>query len=88
MFQMIVDSTESEVRIVIRFLNAMNVKPNEIDRQPVGIYGEKVMTITKWVRQLIDALTNVHDESQSIGPSVVNSGVVAIGYAKSFENRR
>ncbi|GBN14943.1 hypothetical protein AVEN_267160-1 [Araneus ventricosus] len=72
MFKTIADPADCEVRSVIRFLNAKNVKPAEIHRQLVEIYGENVMTdgmVRKWVRlrQFNDGRTNVHDEARS-GP--------------------
>jgi hypothetical protein len=42
-----------EVRSVIRFLNAINVRPAEIHRQIVEVYGEDVMNkgnVRKWCR--------------------------------------
>ncbi|GBO09622.1 hypothetical protein AVEN_214815-1 [Araneus ventricosus] len=44
MFNTIADPADCEVRSVIRFLNAKKVKPAEIHRQLVEIYGENVMT--------------------------------------------
>ncbi|GBN54975.1 hypothetical protein AVEN_261493-1 [Araneus ventricosus] len=80
MFKTIADPADCEVRSVIRFLNANNVKQTEIHRQLVEIYGENVMTdgmVRKWVRQFDDGRTNVHDEARSGRPSVVNDGLVA-----------
>ncbi|GBM69716.1 hypothetical protein AVEN_88221-1 [Araneus ventricosus] len=57
MLKTIADPADCEVRSVIRFLNAKNVKPAEIHRQLVEIYGENVMTdgiVRKWVRQFND----------------------------------
>ncbi|GBM90527.1 hypothetical protein AVEN_158603-1 [Araneus ventricosus] len=80
MFKTIADSADCKVRYVIRFLNAKNVKPAEIHRQRVEIYGENAMTdgmVRKWVRQFNDGRTNVHAEARSGRPSVVNDGLVA-----------
>ncbi|GBO31810.1 hypothetical protein AVEN_17141-1 [Araneus ventricosus] len=80
MFKTIADPADCEVRSVIRFLNAKKVKPAEIHRQLVEIYGENVMTdgmVRKWVRQFNDGRTNVHDGARSGRPSVVNDGLVA-----------
>ncbi|GBN78920.1 hypothetical protein AVEN_149823-1 [Araneus ventricosus] len=44
MFKTIADPADCEVRSVIRFLNAKKVKPAEIHRQLVEVYGENVMT--------------------------------------------
>ncbi|GBN78381.1 hypothetical protein AVEN_240579-1 [Araneus ventricosus] len=77
MFKTIADPADCDVRSVIRFLNANNVKQAEIHRQLVDIYGENAMTdgmVRKGVRQFNDGRTNVHDEAR---PSVVNDGLVA-----------
>ncbi|GBM68808.1 hypothetical protein AVEN_22280-1 [Araneus ventricosus] len=91
MFKTISDPADCEVSSVIRFLNAKNVKPAEIHRQLVEIYGENVTTdgmVRKWVRQFNDGRTNVHDEARSGRLSVVNDGLVAIVNEKISENRR
>lgn len=44
MFKTVSESADCEVRSVIRFLNARNIKPAEIHRQLVKIFGENVMT--------------------------------------------
>ncbi|GBN96509.1 hypothetical protein AVEN_84905-1 [Araneus ventricosus] len=91
MFKTIADPADCEVRSVIRFLNAKNVKPAEIHRQLVEIYGENVMTdgmVRKWVRQFNDGRTNVHDEARSGRPSVVNDGLVSKVNEKIRENSR
>ncbi|GBM46661.1 Dihydropyrimidine dehydrogenase [NADP(+)] [Araneus ventricosus] len=80
MFKTIADPADCEVRSVIQFLNSKKVKPAEIHRQLVEIYGGNVMTdgmVRKWVRQFNDGRTNVHDEARSGRPSVVNDGLVA-----------
>ncbi|GBM87857.1 hypothetical protein AVEN_182879-1 [Araneus ventricosus] len=88
----VADPSDCEMRSVIRFLNARNVKPAEIHRQLVEIYGENVMTDGmvrwKWVRQFNDGRTNVHDEARSGRPSVVNDGLVAKVNEKIRENSR
>ncbi|GBN36936.1 hypothetical protein AVEN_119687-1 [Araneus ventricosus] len=61
MFKTIADPANCEMRSVIRFWNAKNVKPAEIHRQLVEIYGENVMTdgmVRKWIRQFNDGRTN------------------------------
>ncbi|GBL69482.1 hypothetical protein AVEN_68484-1 [Araneus ventricosus] len=91
MFKTIADPADCDVRFVIRFLNAKNVKPDEVHRQLVEIYGENVMTdgmVRKWVRQFNDVRTNVHDEALSGRHSVVNNGLVAKENEKIRENRR
>ncbi|XP_023228114.1 putative uncharacterized protein FLJ37770 [Centruroides sculpturatus] len=91
MFKTIADPADCEVHSVIRFLNAKNVKPVEIHRQLVEIYGENVMSdgmVRKWVRQFNAERTDVHDEAWSGWPSVVNDGLVAKVNEKIPENRR
>ncbi|GBM01440.1 hypothetical protein AVEN_245451-1 [Araneus ventricosus] len=90
MFKTIADTADCEVRSVIRFLKANNVKPAGIHRQLVEVYGENVMTdgmVRKWVRQFNDGRTNVHDEARSGQPTVVNDGLVAKVNKKIRENR-
>ncbi|GBN71332.1 hypothetical protein AVEN_190767-1 [Araneus ventricosus] len=91
MFKTIADPADCEVRSVIRFLNAKNVKPAEIHRQLAEICGENVMTdgmVRKWVRQFNNGSTNVHDEARSGRPSVVDHGLVAKVNEKMRENSR
>ncbi|GBM16608.1 hypothetical protein AVEN_88950-1 [Araneus ventricosus] len=91
MLKTIADPADCEVRSIIRFLNAKKVKPAEIHRQLVEIYGENVMTdgmVRKWVRHFKDGRTNVHVEARSGRPSVVNDGLVAKVNEKIRENRR
>ncbi|GBL83933.1 hypothetical protein AVEN_100826-1 [Araneus ventricosus] len=91
MFKTISYPADCEVRSVIRFLNAKNVKPVEIHRQLVEIYGENVMTdgmVRKWVRQFNDGRTNVHDEARSGLPSVVSDGLDAKVNERIRENSR
>ncbi|GBN00570.1 hypothetical protein AVEN_171351-1 [Araneus ventricosus] len=91
MSKTIADPVDCEVRSVIWFLIAKKVKPAEIHRQLVEIYGENVMTdgmVRKWVRQFNDGRTNVHDEARSGRPSVVNDGLVAKVNEKIRENRQ
>ncbi|GBM09526.1 hypothetical protein AVEN_100435-1 [Araneus ventricosus] len=91
MFKTIANPADCGVRSVIRFMNAKNVKPAEIHRQLVEIYGENVITdgmFRKWVRQFNDGRINVHDEARSGRPSVVNDGLVAKVNEKIRENRQ
>ncbi|GBM39656.1 hypothetical protein AVEN_104879-1 [Araneus ventricosus] len=91
MFKTISDPADYEVRSVIRFLNAKNVKPAEIHRQLVEIYSEDVITdgmVRKWVRQFNDGRTSVHEEARVGRPSVVNDGLVSKVNEKIRENIR
>jgi hypothetical protein len=66
MFQMIERPTDREIRSVIRFLNARNVKPADVHRQICEIYGENATSdgmVRKWVRQFNEGRENVHDEA-------------------------
>ncbi|GBM20158.1 hypothetical protein AVEN_5683-1 [Araneus ventricosus] len=91
MFKPIAHPADCEVRSVIRFLNAKNVKPAKIHRQLIEIYGENLMTdgmVRKWVRQFNDERSNVHDEARSGRPSVAIDGLVAKVNEKIRENRK
>jgi hypothetical protein len=51
MSKKIENPAECEVRAVIRFLNTQNVRPIEIYRQLIAVYGEGVMNgsdVRKW----------------------------------------
>jgi transposase len=63
-----------EVRPVIRFSNAQNVRAIDIHRQLTAMYGEGVMnesSVRKWCRMFNEGRTNVHDEERSGRPSVI-----------------
>ena len=71
-----------EIRSVIRFLNARNVKPAEIHRQICEVYGENAMSggmMRKWVRKVNEGRDNVHEEPRSGRLSVVTGGHVPRG---------
>jgi transposase len=62
---------DCEVRSVIRFLNAQNVRAIDIHRQLTAVYGEGVMkesSVRKWCRMFNEGRTNVHDEERSGRP--------------------
>jgi hypothetical protein len=68
MNKQIENPAECEVRAVIRFLNAQNVRPIEMYRQLIAVYGEGVMDeshVRKWCRMFNEGRTNVHDEERS-----------------------
>jgi hypothetical protein len=74
MFKMIERPADCEIRSVISFLNARNVKPADIRRQICEVYGGNVMSdgmVRKWVRKFDESLDNVHDEPRSGRLSVV-----------------
>jgi hypothetical protein len=65
---------DSEVRSVIRFLNAQNVRATYIHRQLAAVYGEGVMNesiVRTWCRVFNEGRTNVHDEERSGSQSLI-----------------
>ena len=65
---------DCEVRGVIRFLQAENVKPSEIHRILVAVYGEHVMnaaSVRKWCTMFRNGRTDVHDAERSGRASVI-----------------
>jgi len=80
-----------EMRTVIGFLNAKNMKPAEIHRQVCDVYGEHAMSssmVWRWVRLFNEGRDNVHDDPRSGRPSVVNEDLVRAVDEKIRENRR
>jgi hypothetical protein len=66
-----------EIRSLIRFLNARNVKPADIHCQICEVYCENALSdgmVRKWVRKFNKGRDNVHDEPGSGWPSVVSGG--------------
>ncbi|XP_035232632.1 protein GVQW3-like [Stegodyphus dumicola] len=79
-----------EVRSVIRFLLAKNLKPMEIYWQECEVYGNNIMnetSIRKWCIQFKNGRTNVHDEEKSGRPSIATDKLVAKVDEKIHENR-
>ena len=67
-----------EVRGVIRFLQAENVRPTEIHRRLVAVYGEHVMntaSVRKWCIMFTNGRTDVHDAEKSGRPSVITDAL-------------
>ena len=67
-----------EVRGVIRFLQAENVRPSEIHRRLVAVYGEHVMnaaSVRKWCIMFRNGRTDVHDAERSGRPSVITDAL-------------
>jgi len=65
---------EQEVRGVIRFLQAENVRPSEIHRRLVAVYGEHVTntaSVLKWCTMFRNGRKDVHDAERSGRPSVI-----------------
>ena len=62
---------DCEVRGVIRFLQAENVRPCEIHQRLVAVYGEHVMnadSVRKWYTMFTNGRTDVHDAERSGRP--------------------
>ena len=64
MLKTIEGAADSEIRYVIRFLNARNVLPSEIHHQICQVYGDNAMSdgmVRKWVRMFNGGRENVQD---------------------------
>ena len=69
---------DCEVRGVIRFLQAENVRPCEIHQRLVAVYGEHVMNVAsvrKWCIMFTNGRTDVHDAEKSGQPSVITDAL-------------
>jgi transposase len=88
MFKKIEKPAACEMRSVILFLNARNMKPTDIHRQLCEVYGEHDSTIRRRVRHFNEGRENVHDNPRSGRPSVVNEDLVRAVEEKFQENRR
>ena len=69
---------DCEVRGVIRFLQAENVRPSEIHRRLVAVYGKHVMnaaSVRKWCTMFMNGRTDVHDAERSGRPSVITDAL-------------
>ena len=87
----IVSPADCEVRAVIRFHSTKDVKPIDVHREIVEVYGQNIMSdgmVRKWFRAFKDGPTNVHNEERSGRPSVVNEDLVQKVDEKERENRR
>jgi len=68
---------DCEVRGVIRFLQTENVRPSEIYRKLVAVYGEHVMnaaSVRKWCTMFRNG-RDVHDAERSGRPSVITDAL-------------
>ena len=66
------------MRSVICFLQAENVRPSEIHRRLVAVYGEHVMnaaSVRKWCTVFRNGRTDVHDAERSGRPSVITDAL-------------
>jgi hypothetical protein len=70
MFKKIEKPAACEMRSVILFLSARNVKPADIHGQLCEVYEEHTMgdsMVRRWVRQFNQERENVHDDPRSGG---------------------
>jgi hypothetical protein len=85
------EATTCDMRSIIRFLNARNMKPAEIHHQLREVYGEHTMmrdsAVQRWVRHFSEGCENVCDDPRSGRPSVVNEDLVRAAEEKTQENR-
>jgi transposase len=91
MFKKIEKPAACEMRSVIRFLNARNMKPADIHRQFCEVYGEHDMSDSmerRWARHFNEGGENVHDDPRSGRPSLVNEDLVCAVEENIQENRR
>jgi len=91
MFKTIEGAADSEIRPVIRFLNARNVLPSEFHRQICQVYGDNAMSdgmVRKWVRMFNEGQENVHNEARSGRPSLVNDDLVRKVNERVGDDRR
>jgi hypothetical protein len=79
MFKKIEKPAACEIRFVIHFLKARNMKPADIHRHLCEVYGEYAMSdsmIRRCVRHFHEGRENVHDDVQSGRTSVVNEDLM------------
>ena len=68
MFKTTEGAADCEIRSVIRFLNARNVLPSEINQRICQVYSDNAMSdgmVGKWVRTFDEGRENVHDNARS-----------------------
>ena len=69
---------DCEVRGVIRFLQEENIRPSEIHRRLVAVYGEHVMnaaSVRKRCTMFRNGRTDIHDAERSGRPSVITDAL-------------
>ena len=82
MNELISTPADSEVRGVIRFLQAKNVRPCGIHQRLVAAYGEHVMnadSVRKWCTMFTNGRTDVHDAERSGRPYEYPGGCLVRG---------
>ena len=78
MFKVIEHPADCEIRSVIRFLNARNIKPADI-RQLCAVYGEDAISdgiVRRWVRKFNEGRISVLEEQHTDWPSLINYDLV------------
>jgi len=91
MFKTIEGAADCEIRSVIHFLNARNVRPSEIHHQICQVYGDNAMSdgmVRKWVRMFNEGRENLHDEARSGRPSLLNDDLVRKVNERVRDDRR
>lgn len=66
MYNRIENLATCELRPVLWFLNAKNIKPTDIHHQIYKVYGENMISdsmVRKWVQLFNEGCTNVHNEN-------------------------
>ena len=87
MFKVIEFPADCEMWSVIRFLNARNIKPTDIQRQLCEMYGEDTISdgmVRRWVRKFNEGRVSVHDEQRTSRPSLINDDLVHAVEEKIF----
>ena len=91
MFKTIEGTTDCEIRSVIRFLNARNVLPSEINHQIYQVYCDNTMSngiVRKWVRMFNEGRENVHDDVRSGRSCLVNDDLIRKFNERVHDDRR
>ncbi|KAJ4432492.1 hypothetical protein ANN_21112 [Periplaneta americana] len=79
MIKVIENPADCEMRSVIRFLNARNIKPADIHHQLCEVYGDDAISdgmVRRWVRKFNEGRISVHDEQHTGRPSLINDDLV------------
>lgn len=80
-----------EIRSVIHFLNAKNIKPADIHQKICEVYRENATSnsvVRRWIRQFNEGREQVHDEEGSGRPFLVNKELVRAVEERVKENCR
>jgi hypothetical protein len=91
MFKKIEKPAASEMRSVIRFWNARNMKPAGIHCQLCEVYREYAMSdsmVRRWARHFNEGCENVHDDLRSGQRFVANEDVLRAVEENIQENSR